>query len=55
MRHEAGHATTSFFQREEFGPSLDHSVSQAGIMYYTTAGGTTFTYREKKILRRILP
>lgn len=55
VRHEAGHATSSFFKREDFGPSLDHSASQAGIMYETTDGGTTFTNREKKILRGILP
>ncbi len=55
VRHEAGHATKSFFKRDVFGPSLDHSVSQAGIMYYTTDGGTTFTEREKKILRGITP
>lgn len=55
VRHEAGHATNSFFKREEFGPSLDHSASIAGIMYYSTDGGTTFTDREKKILRGIKP
>ena len=55
VRHEAGHATKSFFKRDVFGPSLDHSVSNAGIMYYTTSGGTTFTTREKKILRGIVP
>lgn len=55
IRHEAGHATKSFFKRDDFGPSLDHSTSNAGIMYYTTAGGTTFTDREKKILRGIVP
>lgn len=55
VRHEGGHATKSFFKRDVFGPSLDHSASQAGIMYYTTAGGTTFTDREKKILRGITP
>ena len=55
VRHEAGHATKSFFKRDVFGPSLDHSVSNAGIMYYTTSGGTTFTDREKKILRGINP
>jgi hypothetical protein len=55
VRHEAGHATKSFFKREDFGPSLDHSTSNAGIMYYTTSGGTTFTDREKKILRGIKP
>ncbi|MEP0828843.1 MAG: hypothetical protein HRF51_10015 [bacterium] len=55
VRHESGHATKSFFQRQDFGPSLDHSASNAGIMYYTTAGGTTFTEREKKILRGIVP
>ncbi len=55
VRHEAGHATKSFFKRDVFGASLDHSASQAGIMYFTTAGGTTFTDREKKILRGINP
>lgn len=55
VRHEAGHATKSFFKRDVFGPSLDHSASNAGIMYYTTSGGTTFTTREKKILRGITP
>lgn len=55
VRHEAGHATKSFFKRDVFGASLDHSVSNAGIMYYTTSGGTTFTDREKKILRGINP
>lgn len=55
IRHEAGHATKSWFKREPFGPSLDHSASNAGIMYYTTSGGTTFTTREKKILRGITP
>lgn len=55
VRHEAGHATKSYFQREDFGPNLDHSTSNAGIMYETTAGGTTFTEREKKILRGIIP
>lgn len=55
VRHEAGHATKSFFKRDVFGPSLDHSASQAGIMYYTTDGGTTFTDREQKILRGITP
>lgn len=55
IRHEAGHATKSFFKRDVFGASLDHSVSNAGIMYYTTSGGTTFTTREKKILRGIKP
>lgn len=55
VRHEAGHATKSFFRREDFGPSLDHSASNAGIMYFETSGGTTFTEREKKILRGILP
>lgn len=55
VRHEAGHATNSFFKREDFGPSLDHSVSNAGIMYFETTGGTTFTDREKKILRGIVP
>ncbi|NRF65813.1 hypothetical protein HLB44_02315 [Aquincola sp. S2] len=55
VRHEAGHATKSFFKRDVFGPSLDHSASNAGIMYYTTSGGTTFTDREKKILRGINP
>jgi hypothetical protein len=55
IRHEAGHATKSYFKRDVFGPSLDHSVSNAGIMYKTTAGGTTFTTREKKILRGIKP
>lgn len=55
ISHEAGHATRSFFRREEFGPSMDHSASQAGIMYFSTDGGTTFTAREKKILRGIVP
>lgn len=55
VRHEAGHATKSYFRRQDFGPSLDHSASNAGIMYYNTSGGTTFTLREKKILRGILP
>jgi hypothetical protein len=55
VRHEAGHATKYSFKRDEFGPSLDHSASAAGIMYFTTAGGTTFTLREKKILRGIVP
>ena len=55
VRHEAGHATSSYFRRQDFGPNLDHSASNAGIMYYTTAGGTTFTEREKKILRGIIP
>jgi len=55
VRHEAGHATKSSFKRDVFGPSLDHSVSMAGIMYRTTSGGTTFTAREKKILRGIVP
>lgn len=55
IRHEAGHATKSWFKRADFGASLDHSVSNAGIMYYTTSGGTTFTAREKKILRGIIP
>lgn len=55
VRHEAGHATKYFFKRDVFGPSLDHSASNAGIMYYTTSGGTTFTTREKKILRGIIP
>lgn len=55
VRHEAGHATESFFKRDVFGASLDHSVSNAGIMYYATSGGTTFTDREKKILRGIKP
>jgi len=53
IRHEAGHATKSHFKRDVFGPSLDHSASNAGIMYYNTSGGTTFTNREKKILRGI--
>ena len=55
VRHEAGHATKSFFKRDVFGASLDHSVSQSGIMYRATNGGTTFTTREKKILRGIVP
>lgn len=55
VRHEAGHATKFAFQRDVFGPSLDHSASIAGIMYYSTEGGTTFTDREKKILRGIKP
>lgn len=55
VRHEAGHATKSFFKRDVFGPSLDHSASQRGIMYKTTDGGTTFTTDEKKILRGIVP
>ncbi len=55
VRHEAGHATSSHFRRQEFGPSLDHSASNAGIMYYNTSGGTTFTEQEKKILRGIIP
>jgi len=55
VRHEAGHATKFSFKRDVFGPSLDHSASIAGIMYFTTAGGTTFTRREKKILRGIVP
>ncbi len=55
VRHEAGHATSSHFRRQEFGPSLDHSASNAGIMYYDTSGGTTFSDPEKKILRGILP
>lgn len=56
VRHEAGHATRSFFKREVFGPSLDHSASNAGIMYKSSAlGGTTFSDREKKILRGIKP
>ncbi|MCJ7604148.1 MAG: hypothetical protein MUO63_21945 [Desulfobulbaceae bacterium] len=56
VRHEAGHATKSFFKRDAFGPSLDHSASNAGIMYYSSAlGGTTFSDREKKILRGIKP
>ena len=55
VRHEAGHATKYSFKRDVFGPSLDHSASIAGIMYFTTAGGTTFTLREKKILRGIMP
>jgi hypothetical protein len=55
VRHEAGHATKSFFKRDVFGPSLDHSASIAGIMYFSTEGGTTFTDREKKILRGIKP
>lgn len=56
IRHEAGHATKSHFKRENFGPSLDHSASNAGIMYYSSAaGGTTFATREKKILRGIKP
>lgn len=53
--HEAGHATKQMFKRDDFGPSLDHSVSNAGIMYYTTAGGNNFTDREKNILRGIIP
>jgi hypothetical protein len=55
VRHEAGHATKYSFQRDDFGPSLDHSASNAGIMYFSTAGGTTFTEREQKILRGVVP
>ena len=56
IRHEAGHATKSHFKRQAFGPSLDHSASNAGIMYFSSArGGTTFSTREKKILRGIKP
>ncbi|RZB35486.1 MAG: hypothetical protein SRB2_03079 [Desulfobacteraceae bacterium Eth-SRB2] len=56
IRHEAGHATKHTFKREVFGPSLDHSASNTGIMYYSSAmGGTTFSAREKKILRGINP
>lgn len=55
VRHEAGHATNYSFKRDVFGPSLDHSTSSAGIMYFSTTGGTTFTLREKKILRGIIP
>jgi len=53
--HEAGHASKSFFKRDDFGPSLDHSVSNAGIMYFDTSGGNNFTDREKKILRGVVP
>lgn len=54
IRHEAGHATQSHFKRADFGPSLDHSASNAGIMYYSSAmGGTTFSPREQKVLRGI--
>jgi hypothetical protein len=53
--HEAGHATKSFFKRDDFGPSLDHSASNAGIMYFDTSGGNNFTDREKKILRGVVP
>lgn len=53
--HEAAHATRSFFKREDFGPSLDHSVSNAGIMYFDTTGGDNFTEREKKVLRGVVP
>jgi hypothetical protein len=55
IAHEVGHATKSQFKRDVFGPSLDHSVSTAGIMYKDTDGGNTFTNREKKILRGIKP
>ena len=53
--HEAGHATKSFFKRDDFGASLDHSVSNAGIMYFDTSGGNNFTDREKKVLRGVVP
>lgn len=53
--HEAGHASKSFFKRDDFGPSLDHSASNAGIMYFDTSGGNNFTDREKKILQGVVP
>lgn len=55
VAHEAGHASKSFFKRDDFGPSLDHSASNAGIMYFDTSGGNSFSDREKKILRGVIP
>jgi hypothetical protein len=55
VAHEAGHASKSFFKRDDFGSSLDHSTSNAGIMYFDTSGGNNFTDREKKILRGVIP
>ena len=40
---------------EDFGASLDHSVSNAGIVYFDTTGGDNFTDREKKVLRGVIP
>ena len=53
--HEAGHATKSFFKRDNFGSSLDHTASNLGLMYYLTNGVMNFITREKKILRGIIP
>ena len=53
--HETGHATKSHFKRDVFGPNLDHTVSNLGVMYWQTNGVMNFIVREKNILRGIKP
>ncbi|MEI6149693.1 MAG: hypothetical protein WCS01_11385, partial [bacterium] len=53
IAHEAGHATKSFFERQDFGANKDHSDAP-GLMD-PTGTQLVFTDNEKKILRGIKP
>jgi hypothetical protein len=53
IAHEVGHATKSFFERQDFGADKDHSDAPGLMDPYGSQ--PAFTGNEKKILRGIKP